>query len=536
MGDTECQKDSCSSCRVPAYETWTIRGICEEEERMNYLDLEASPLGLRGYGEYAIRRLEGIWTWYNSVSGNTIAKFVPEKGQPDYPFGRRIWNLTTDVCTATAGSALEITLSPCGPGHFTCTDGKCIDFGSRCDLKFDCDDKTDESFCDIVNFPPDYKLNLPPRPLSNSPLPISINVSIDTMDINTETMMLSSSYNLRMTWYDNRLSYNNLKQLTRLNTLSKTQVDELWKPLIGFINTDDIQQSAVDEDAITTIIKHTKNFAHNLTNSYEVEIYGGSENPISTTRKYFTIFKCNFDLTLYPFDIQECFIQFKILSASDEYLVFNISESYVEYLGSKYLVEYGIGRVALEEDVTKQYAAARVTVQLVRRYGYAMLNIYIPSMILLIISCLTLFFRPPIFEVRLMTALTSLLVLATLFTQVSASLPKTSYFKMVDIWLLFCIFAIFLIIAFHAVIDNYIDYGSSINSGGHYETMVTAWTNKDEIKTVKEILRTGTDGVMANKLHIWIVASKVVTFFLSAVFNFVYWGLLGVSSGLVYQY
>lgn len=37
--------------------------------------------------------------------------------------------------------------------------------------------------------------------------------------------------------------------------------------------------------------------------------------------------------------------------------------------------------------------------------------------------------------------------------QVSSSLPKTSYFKLVDVWLLFCIFATFLIIVFHIIID-----------------------------------------------------------------------------------
>lgn len=35
----------------------------------------------------------------------------------------------------------------------------------------------------------------------------------------------------------------------------------------------------------------------------------------------------------------------------------------------------------------------------------------------------------------------------------AASLPKTSYFKLVDIWLLFCIFSTFLIIVFHILID-----------------------------------------------------------------------------------
>lgn len=41
---------------------------------------------------------------------------------------------------------------------------------------------------------------------------------MDTINIDTTTMLLSISYNLRMTWHDNRLTYNNLKQLTRLNT------------------------------------------------------------------------------------------------------------------------------------------------------------------------------------------------------------------------------------------------------------------------------------------------------------------------------
>lgn len=37
--------------------------------------------------------------------------------------------------------------------------------------------------------------------------------------------------------------------------------------------------------------------------------------------------------------------------------------------------------------------------------------------------------------------------------QVATSLPKTSYFKLVDVWLLFCIFATFFIIVFHILID-----------------------------------------------------------------------------------
>lgn len=38
-------------------------------------------------------------------------------------------------------------------------------------------------------------------------------------------------------------------------------------------------------------------------------------------------------------------------------------------------------------------------------------------------------------------------------SQVATSLPKTSYFKLVDVWLVFCIFSTFFIIVFHILID-----------------------------------------------------------------------------------
>lgn len=58
------------------------------------------------------------------------------------------------------------------------------------------------------------------------------------------------------------------------------------------------------------------------------------------------------------------------------------------------------------------------TVQLLRRSGFIIMNVYIPSLLLLVISYLTLYFTPTNFQVRVLASLTSLLVMATLFTQV----------------------------------------------------------------------------------------------------------------------
>lgn len=70
----------------------------------------------------------------------------------------------------------------------------------------------------------------------------------------------------------------------------------------------------------------------------------------------------------------------------------------------------------------------QVRIPLVRRVGYAVISIYLPSLTMLIIGYLTLFFLydNDNFEVRVMTALTTLLVMATLFTQVCARYNNSS--------------------------------------------------------------------------------------------------------------
>ncbi|KAG7166403.1 Glycine receptor subunit alphaZ1-like [Homarus americanus] len=242
-------------------------------------------------------------------------------------------------------------------------------------------------------------------------------------------------------------------------------------------------------------------------------------------------------------------MQLQIQSASSEYLIFNSNDSYAQYLGQKFLIEYGIGLIDLQVDNAMQYSEMKVRIELIRRYGYAMLNIYIPSLTLLIISYVTLFFRPTIFEVRVMTALTALLVLATLFTQVSTSLPKTSYFKMVDIWLLFCIVLIFFIIIFHTIIDFHVDYsntGAPLSSKGWVGTSQrSSGSNIVKVTPVGGNTKSGDEDM--NNLSInflkvrfdakfYINLSKLTMFLVFFVFNITYWGTLAVGSGLVYYY
>ena len=71
----------------------------------------------------------------------------------------------------------------------------------------------------------------------------------------------------------------------------------------------------------------------------------------------------------------------------------------------------------------------------------------------MMIALFTLFIDKSHFEVTIMVALTSMLVVYTLHQSISANLPQTSYMKMIDIWLVSGLIVPFLIIAILVIMD-----------------------------------------------------------------------------------
>ena len=62
-------------------------------------------------------------------------------------------------------------------------------------------------------------------------------------------------------------------------------------------------------------------------------------------------------------------------------------------------------------------------------------------------------FQPADFEAIVTVNLTSLLVLVTLFISVSNGLPRTSYVKLIDVWLIFNLLVPFIDVLLHTIMD-----------------------------------------------------------------------------------
>ena len=88
-----------------------------------------------------------------------------------------------------------------------------------------------------------------------------------------------------------------------------------------------------------------------------------------------------------------------------------------------------------------------------RKLSYHIVEIYIPSFVLMMIAGFTLFIDFRHFEVTVMIALTSMLVTYTLYQSISAYLPATSYMKMIDIWLFGGMIFPFFIITILVIMD-----------------------------------------------------------------------------------
>ena len=96
----------------------------------------------------------------------------------------------------------------------------------------------------------------------------------------------------------------------------------------------------------------------------------------------------------------------------------------------------------------------QVSITLGRRLLGTILTVYVPTVLLNIIGHATNYFKDFFFEAVVTINLTCMLVLVTLFISVSDSLPKTSYIKMMDYWLIFTLILPFVEVLLHTYIES----------------------------------------------------------------------------------
>ena len=327
--------------------------------------------------------------------------------------------------------------------EFSCMNGDCIDIRKRCDKLYDCEDKSDESLCNLLEFDKNAYFQLHP-PFQDEKLSITLSVDLlSIFNIDEINMKFQCKLRLSMKWRDSRLTFVNLGE--EGNILGLDEIESIWIPELEFDNSEDYSienslNTQSGQNQVVSIIKES-NGSYPDTNFVNYGLrYPGNENSLMLKALHIKEFECQFEFQTYPFDSQNCFIQLSVPERHKEHL--KLSAGSVYYSQEMSMAQYVLKNVTLVVIDT----GIKCGFQLKRSIStYHVYSTFLPTFLILIMSLMSLFVKENHFEATIMVSLTCMLVLYTLFQSIMAGMPVTGHINMMAIWLTFNLIMPFIV-------------------------------------------------------------------------------------------
>uniref|UniRef100_A0A8D1FGZ5 Gamma-aminobutyric acid type A receptor subunit beta3 n=1 Tax=Sus scrofa TaxID=9823 RepID=A0A8D1FGZ5_PIG len=259
-----------------------------------------------------------------------------------------------------------------------------------------------------------YDIRLRPD-FGGPPVCVGMNIDIASIDMVSEVNM---DYTLTMYfqqyWRDKRLAYSGIP----LNlTLDNRVADQLWVPDTYFLND-------------------KKSFVHGVTVKNRM-IRLHPDGTVLYGLRITTTAACMMDLRRYPLDEQNCTLEIE----SCVYLYF----LFMHFCNS---CLFTIGA----------YPRLSLSFRLKRNIGYFILQTYMPSILITILSWVSFWINYDASAARVALGITTVLTMTTINTHLRETLPKIPYVKAIDMYLMGCFVFVFLALLEYAFV-NYIFFG-----------------------------------------------------------------------------
>uniref|UniRef100_A0A0N5A3I8 Neur_chan_LBD domain-containing protein n=1 Tax=Parastrongyloides trichosuri TaxID=131310 RepID=A0A0N5A3I8_PARTI len=291
----------------------------------------------------------------------------------------------------------------------------------------------------------------PPRKLGsqfNEPVKVKLGFYIESLGNFRETLMtFDADVYMYMSWNDPILAH------TENHTIlinSPSVLSKLWRPDLYFSNS---RSAAFHEVTVP-------NFSM-FVDRHGTIAYG--------TRITLNV-ACTLVLNAYPFDNQHCVI--KVLSYAYITKVMNVTwfrDNPILYNEEIGLPEFDI--IGITEhycDGTYKYARTETTykrdtfnclslnIHLRRSIGYHVVQTYIPTALIVIISWVSFWIDRRAVPARISLSFSTLLALTTQSNGIRFGLPQVSYAKAVDYWFGACMIFVFGTLLQYAFVNNFV--------------------------------------------------------------------------------
>ncbi|KAM9848998.1 gamma-aminobutyric acid receptor subunit beta-3 isoform 1-T1 [Aulostomus maculatus] len=286
-----------------------------------------------------------------------------------------------------------------------------------------------------------YDIRLRPD-FGGPPVAVGMSIDVASIDMVSEVNM---DYTLTMYfqqyWRDKRLAYVGIP----LNlTLDNRVADQLWVPDTYFLND-------------------KKSFVHGVTVKNRM-IRLHPDGTVLYGLRITTTAACMMDLRRYPLDEQNCTLEIESYGYTTDDIEFY-------WMGGETAVT-GVTRIELPQFSivdyklvsrnvvfsTGAYPRLSLSFKLKRNIGYFILQTYMPSILITILSWVSFWINYDASAARVALGITTVLTMTTINTHLRETLPKIPYVKAIDMYLMGCFVFVFLALLEYAFV-NYIFFG-----------------------------------------------------------------------------
>uniref|UniRef100_A0A1I7U9A8 Ig-like domain-containing protein n=1 Tax=Caenorhabditis tropicalis TaxID=1561998 RepID=A0A1I7U9A8_9PELO len=275
--------------------------------------------------------------------------------------------------------------------------------------------------------PPGINLTIPG---THGAVIVTVNMLIRSISkIDDVNMEYSVQLTFREEWVDGRLAYG-LPGDDTPDFLILTAGQKIWMPDSFFQNEKQAHKHDIDKPNVLIRIHRDGRILYSVRISM--------------------VLSCPMHLQYYPMDVQTCLIDL----ASYAY-----TESDIEYRWKKQepvqlkkglhssLPSFQLNNVdttlCTSKTNTGTYSCLRTILELRRQFSYYLLQLYIPSTMLVIVSWVSFWLDRGAVPARVTLGVTTLLTMTTQASGINAKLPPVSYTKAIDVWIGACLTFIF---------------------------------------------------------------------------------------------